>query len=90
MKITNELIGKLVVIKFLDHSACSKELCMCRVVGWVAEIGDKHIAVAWWDLLGEEDEETLKNNREYCSVIISAIEDLQVIESSTSCHQAPD
>lgn len=89
MKITNDLLKKLVVVKFLDHSAFTKELCTCQVVGWVAEVGDKHISVAWWDLLDEEDEDIVDENREYCSVIISAIEELRVIELSTSCHQVP-
>lgn len=89
MEINKKLLGKLVVAKFLDHSAFTKELCTCQVVGWVVEVGDKHIAVAWWDLLEEEDEEVLDDNREYCSIIISTIEELRIIEASTSCHPVP-
>lgn len=76
---TKDLVGKLVSITFLDHAAHAKDLCICRCVGWVTGVEEKHITVAWWDILFE-DEETIQSNREYCSIIISTIEELKVLE----------
>lgn len=90
MRIPEELLGKLVYVKFLDHAAFTKELCLCQVVGWIVEIGEKHVSIAWWDLLDEDDLETLEDNREHCSIIMSAIQELRIIELSTSSHLVPN
>lgn len=77
VKIDSALIGKLVAVKFLDHSAYSKELCTCRVAGWVVDVTENTLVIAWWDLI-DDDHEAIQNNQEHCSLIISSILDLQI------------
>lgn len=77
VKINKRLIGKLVAVKFLDHSIYSKELCLCRVAGWVVDVTKDNMVVAWWDLI-HEDLETIESNQEHCSIIISAIKEIKV------------
>lgn len=72
MTLTKDLIGKLVTIQFLDHTAYTKEPCICRVAGWVTNIEEKHVVLAWWDLMFDDEEDT-ENNREHCSIILSTI-----------------
>jgi len=76
VKIDSSLIGKLVVVKFWDHSAYSKDLCVCRCAGWVVDVTENNLVIAWWDILGEPEEDT-ENNQEHCSIIISAIKEIQ-------------
>jgi hypothetical protein len=79
MKIPKSCIGKLAVVKFLDHAAQSKDVVICHAVGWIESVGTKKITLIWWDLESSDAEER-EINREHFSLVISAIKSIEIYE----------
>lgn len=69
-------IGQLVVIRFLDHCTNSFEPLECEVVGRVKAVSEHSITLVWWSIFNE-DIETVKNNEELITILVSTIKRLK-------------
>lgn len=77
ISLSKKHLGKIVYIELLDHAIAESPI-KCKVVGFLDSFNKKKITVAYWDLIGEDDE-TRNYNKECICILRSAITNLKII-----------
>jgi len=77
-KLTKKLIGKPVILSFLDHCANAQEVVKCQAIGWVKEINDIYVILRHWDI-PEDNICDRESNSEFISIVKNTIYKVKIL-----------
>jgi len=77
MDLPQELVGRIVVVYFLDHVSGGSKVFPCKVWGRITEIGEKSVTIRQWLT---DDETAQQDETDYVAIVRGAITAISLLK----------